>query len=166
MASVSLGLAALDRKTVSSLLRREVHCHGQRGLSPVLQATRATLVLLDQETPRQLVFFRVSGLAGAPAEMLPRYADVYLRVAAEVLHPVRAVASSGEHVEGLRSWYQREPDLDLVRFARHAPSRRQVAEVLFGEVAEISHRCQVSGYRLQVLVEGNAARRLSPRPDA
>src|SRR5215203_1682837 len=110
MASACSGLAALDCTTVSSprLLPRpfyhgapacppaggssvsasrtlplfsEVYHHGQRGAAPVLETSRTALVLLDQQSPRQLVFFRIFGLASATAKTLPRYADRYLRVA-------------------------------------------------------------------------------------
>src|SRR3712207_8780851 len=54
------------------------------------------------------------------------------RCAAEVLHPVRAVAVR-EHVEGIA--VEGEPDLDLVRTACH-PARRQVAILLVHERAQ------------------------------
>src|SRR5215207_6515848 len=184
MAFASSELAALARTTVSSprffqitptcppaavlaLWRhprvaptaREVHHHGQRSAAPALQATRTALVLLDQQPPCQLVLFRVFGLAGATAIMLPRYADLHIRIAAEVLHPVRAVASSREHVEGASLGYEGEPDLDLVRPSRQPPCRRQVAEVLFCEVTKITHRHQVC-------MKGSASRNLSLTPVA
>src|SRR5829696_9048564 len=184
MAFASSELAALARTTVSSprffqitptcppaavlaLWRhprvaptaREVHHHGQRSAAPALQATRTALVLLDQQPPRQLVLFSVFGLAGATAKMLPRYADLHIRIAAEVLHPVRAVTSSREHVEGMCSGYEGEPDLDLVRPPRYPPRRRQVAEVLARERTQVSHR-------YQVCTEGSASRNPSLTPVA
>src|SRR5215212_3312530 len=170
IASESSGLAALESTTVSSprflfqttptclppmgpsslarsLQMREVNHHGQRPASPVLQTSRTALVLLDQQPARQLVLFRVSGLAGATAVTLPRYADLHIRIAAEVLHPIRAVASSRKHVQGTSLWHEGEPDLDLVRPSRYPPRRRQVAEVLTRERTQVSHRHQVSGSR-------------------
>src|SRR5215211_6980285 len=168
IASESSALAALESTTVSSprflfqttptclppvgpcsLARspqmREVNHHGQRPASPVLQTSRTALVLLDQQPARQLVFIRVSGLSGQPCETTVCYADRYLRVSAEVLHPIREVASSREHVEGASLRHEGEPDLDLVRRSRHPPRRRQVAEVLSRERTQISHWHQASG---------------------
>src|SRR5215210_2290297 len=126
------------------VLRREIHGHGQRGATPVRKTTWAALVLLDQKPPRQPVFFRVAGLAGATAEVLIRYANRHLGIAADVLDPVRAVAAPGEHVEGTCLRNEGEPDLDLVRAARQTPRRRQITEVLARERTEINHE------RLQV----------------
>src|SRR5215216_3343084 len=170
IASESSALAALESTTVSSprflfqttptclppvgpcsLARspqmREVNHHGQRTAAPVLQMSRTALVLLDQQPARQFVLFHVSGLSGQPGETTVCYADRYLRVSAEVLHPVRAVASSREHVEGASLQHEGEPDLDLVRPSRYPPGRRQVAEVLARERTQVSHGHQDSGYR-------------------
>src|SRR5215204_1433324 len=185
MASESSGLAALDCTTVSSPrflfqtaptcppvaesllfgatpaepLLREIHHYGQRPAAPVLQTSRTALVFLDQQPPRQLGLFRVSGLAGQPGETSVCNTDAYLRVSAEILHPVRAVASAREHVEGMCSRYEGEPDLDLVRPPRYPPRRRQVAEVLARERTQVSHR-------YQVCTEGSASRNPSLTPVA
>src|SRR5215217_6647930 len=177
MASESSGLAALDCTTVSSPrflfqtaptcppvaesllfgatpaepLLREIHHHGQRPAAPVLQTSRTALVFLDKQPPRQLVLFRVSGLAGQPGETFVCNTDPYLRVSAEVLHPIRAVASSREHVEGTSLRHEGEPDLDLVRPPRYPTRRGQVAEVLFCKATKITHRHQVC-------TEGSASR--------
>src|ERR687889_1000313 len=145
MASASSRVASLERTIVLSLLRREVHGHRQRGAPPVRKPTRAALVLLDQNPPRQPVFPRVAGLAGTPAEMLARYADRHLGISAEVLYPVRALAASREHVEGTRLRHETKPDLDLVRPASHTPRSRQVAEVLVRERIEIDRGHQPTG---------------------
>src|SRR5687768_5225200 len=63
-------------------LLREIYHHGQRATAPVLQTSGTALVLLEQQPARQLVLFRVSSLAGATAVMLPRYADLHIRIAA------------------------------------------------------------------------------------
>jgi len=81
------------------------------------------------------------------AKTLVRYLDLYLRLAAEVLHPVRAVASTREHVQGACLRHEGEPDLDLVRQACHAARGGQVAKILFGEFAQINHRLQATGIR-------------------
>ena len=104
-----------------------------------------------------------AGLAGASAELLPRDADRYLGVAPQVLHPVRAVAAPGEHVEGLGLRHEGEPDLDLVRPARHAARRRQVTEVLVRERPEVRHRS--SGFR-SVWRTGSAAKNSYLKPEA
>src|SRR5215217_4797729 len=127
--------------------------------------SRTALVLLDQQPARQFVLFHVSGLSGQPGETTVCYTDRYLRVSAEVLHPVRAVASSREHVEGASLRHEGEPDLDLVWPSRYPTRRRQVAEVLARERAQVGHRHQVSSLRLQVCMEGSAARNLSLAPD-
>src|SRR5215207_304660 len=121
--------------------------------------SRTALVLLDKQSARQLVLFCVSGLSGASAVMLPRYADLHIRIAAEVLHPIRTVASSREHVEGASLRHEGEPDLDLVRHSRCPPRRRQVAEVLARERTQVSHK-------LQFCMEGSASRNLSLTPVA
>src|SRR5215204_3193574 len=124
----------------------QVYHHGQRGAAPVLQTPWAALVLVDQEPLRQLIFVRVSSLASLPTKTLPSYAN--LRVTVEVLHPVRAVASSREHIECTRLRHEGEPDLDLMRCARYPPCRRQVAKVLVRQGTEINHhRLQVTGIR-------------------
>src|SRR5215211_4989890 len=107
LTSAGFGRVTLPKPASS----REVYHHGQCPPPPVLETTRAALVLLDQEPPRQLVFFRVFGLTSATADTLPCYADLHLRVTAEVLHPVRAITASREHVEGLCFWHEGEPDL-------------------------------------------------------
>src|ERR687897_53495 len=150
MSLASPRLAALERATLSRPLRREVHGHGQRPPPPVPETSGAALVLLDQEPPRQLVL-RVAGFAGTPVETLPRDADRYPRIAAEVLHPVRAVAAPGEHVEGPPLLHEGEPYLDLVRPPRHTPRRRQITEILVREAAEIGGQLCVLRFALAKL---------------
>ena len=59
--------------------------------------------------------------------------DRHVGVRAQVLHPVAAIAAAGEHVDATPSC-EREPDLDLVRFAAHATGGGQVAVVEGAEV--------------------------------
>src|SRR4051812_30646677 len=56
-------------------------------------------------------------------------------LADQVLHPVGAIATAREHVEGRA--LEPEPDLDLARLSAHPTGRRQVA------VALVSERCEV-----------------------
>src|SRR5919107_385811 len=101
------------------------------------------LVLLDEQPSRQLVLLFALDETRLAFEILTGEANRNLRVAAEVLHPVRAVAAAGEHVEGVV--LHCEPDLDLVRPAAHSPDGRKVAEVLVREAPRVGRHPGLAG---------------------
>src|ERR671910_3877486 len=106
------------------------------------------LVLLDEQPSRQLVLLFALDETRVALEILAGEANRNLRVAAEVLHPVRAVAVAGEHVEGVV--LDGEPDLDLVRPAAHPPDGSKVAEVLVREAPRVGRHLTLAG-RLSLL---------------
>src|SRR5918997_2309787 len=101
------------------------------------------LVLLDEQPSRQLVLLFALDETRVALEILAGEANRNLRVAAEVLHPVRAVAVAGEHVEGVV--LDGEPDLDLVRPAAHPPDGSKVAEVLVCEAPGVGRHLALAG---------------------
>src|ERR671921_624040 len=101
------------------------------------------LVLLDEQPSRQLVLLFALDETRVALEILAGEANRNFRVAAEVLHPVRAVAVAGEHVEGVV--LDGEPDLDLVRPAAHPPDGSKVAEVLVCEAPRVGRHLALAG---------------------
>src|SRR5204863_1242989 len=114
----------------------EVDGDRQRLAAPPVEIARVPRrVLLEQEPAGDLVLARIVDDARAPGGCLVPDAHAHARLLQEVLHPVGAVATAGEHVENRRLWARAsrdalrrhcEPDLDLPRLATNTSDGGQV----------------------------------------
>ena len=110
---------------VVGALDAEVDCHRQRlGFPATCMYSVTTVVLLDYQAARQLLFRLLDYHAAKPLELTAPEANLDRRVYPDVFHPVGSLAAPGQHVERGPFRVSSEPYLYGVRTPGYAPCSR------------------------------------------
>src|SRR5439155_24091187 len=125
-----------SRASVRSRLARQVDRDGQRASRPAreLLSRLPGYVFPIEQLAGALVLGAAAGDPRARLDRARSDLDPDAAVLADVLHPVRAIPASREHVDP--AVVKREPDLDAMRPAGLSSDRREIGEVSFGESLE------------------------------